>query len=146
MALAAIFAAASMCLLGIGGGPSDGSSAVPLPAADAAQMASATTAFLASQLPPANSVVILRETAGCARGDTYSPALVATLRNAGFGLAADGQASPGASVVRYHVSQPWEDSVLLRLQLNDRETTQLFTRGRDGVLREAGPLTVRTVQ
>ena len=146
MSAAAIFLAASMCVLGVGGGPSDGSTAIPMPAADAARMAQATTALLAEQMPPANSVVILKDAAGCARGDTYSPALALSLRQAGFALAVDGQPTPGAHLVRYHVSAPWEDSVLLRVQLDNRETSQLFTRGLDGVLREAGPLSVRTVQ
>lgn len=146
MAIAALFAAAGLCVLGVGGGPADGSTAVPLPPADATQVASATTAFLAERLPPANSVLLLAEPAGCARGDTYSPLLVSALRKAGFGLAVDAAVTPGANVVRYHVTQPWENSVLLRLQLNDRETTQLFTRGLDGVLRPAGPLSVRTIR
>lgn len=143
MGVAAIMAAASVCLFGVGGGPSDGSTAVPLATADANRMAEATTSFLAVQLPPAATTLYVVGPAGCDRRDTYTPALTTALRQAGYALAADVRLNPAAHVVKYHVTEGWQDSVILRLQLDNRETTQLFVRGPDGVLREAGPLTIK---
>lgn len=146
MAAVSIMTAAAVCLFGIGGGTPGGSAAAPMPASDASRMAEATTSQLAATLPPAATTVLLVGTEGCARGDRYTPALTSALRRAGFGVVQDGHANPGARAVRYFVTQGWEDSMVLRLQVDDQETTQLFVRGLDGVLREAGPLSVRNVQ
>jgi hypothetical protein len=146
MGTAALIAAASACILGIGEGTPNGSSAIQLPPADAGAVAQATTRLLVTQLPPAATTLYVVGTAGCSRGDTYTPALTASLRSAGFALASDARANPGARLVRYHVTEGWQGSVILRLQLDNRETTQLLSRDADGTLREAGQLTVREVQ
>lgn len=139
MTLVTLLAASVLCF----GGTPDGSTAITLTGADAHQMAQSTARFLAERFPPAASTLLVVGTDGCGRRDTYTPALIATLRASGFALASERDASPEAHSVKYHVTGGWQDSVILRLEIDNRETAQVFVRARDGVLREAGPLTVK---
>lgn len=139
MTLAALLAASALCF----GGTPDGSTAITLTGTDAHQMAQSTARFLAERFPPAASTLLVVGADRCGGRDTYTPALMASLRASGFALATDREASPEAHSVKYHVTGGWQDSVILRLEIDNRETAQVFVRARDGVLREAGPLTVK---
>lgn len=141
MAFAALALAGGLCLFGMGGTPG-GSTSIPLAPHDAAVMAEATTAFLSERIPPAASTLMVVGREGCGK-DEYAPALDGALRKAGFAIASHQTVSPDAHVVRYHLTGGWEDSLILRLVIDGRETTQLYVRDGQGVFRPAGPLTVK---
>lgn len=140
--LAGMMVAAGLCVFGLGGTP-NGSTAVPLHPNDAAQVARLTVEHLTERFPPAASTVLLVGPKDCGKGDTFTPALTGALRKAGFALASDRAVSRDAQEVRYHLTGGWQDSVILRLEVNNQSSAQLFSRSTDGVLREAGPRTVR---
>ena len=141
MAIAALALAGGLCAFGLGGG-SAGSSSIPLNNPDADNMAQATTAFLAERLPPAATTLFVVPHDRCGR-DRLSAALDSELRKAGFALASHREVSREAHEVRYHLTGGWQDSIILRLSIDGRETTQLYVRDRDGEFRPAGPLTVK---
>lgn len=141
MALAALVAAGGLCLFGMGGTPG-GSTAIPLEPQDAAVMASATTAFLAERFPAAASTLLVAGPERCGK-DPYAAALDAALRQVGFAIASHREVSREAHEVRYHLTGGWENSLILRLVIDGRETSQLFVRDGQGVFRQAGPLTVK---
>lgn len=141
MTLAALVMAGGLCLFGMGGTP-DGSTSIPLESQDAAVMASATTAFLSDRFPPAASTLLVAGPAQCGK-DAYASALDAALRQAGFAIASHRDVSREAHEVRYHLTEGWENALILRLEIDGRETTQLYVRDGQGVFRPAGPLTVK---
>lgn len=141
MTLAAFALASGLCALGLGGG-SAGSTSIPLTAPDAESMALATTAFLAERLPPAATTLMVVPHDRCGR-DELSGALDSALRKAGFALATHPEVSREAHEVRYHLTGGWQDSLILRLSIDGRETTQLYVRNQHGQFRPAGPLTVK---
>ena len=141
MAIAALALAGGLCAFGLGGGQV-GSSSIPLKSPDAESIAAAATAFLAERLPPASTTLFVVPHDRCGR-DSLSTALDGELRRAGFALARHREVSREAHEVKYHLTGGWENSIILRLVIDGRETTQLYVRDGYGEFRPAGPLTVK---
>lgn len=134
-------AVAGLCLFG--GTDQGGSYAAPMHENDAAQVARIVTERFHEEFPAAATEILLVPTDGCAKGDTFSPAITRELRSAGFALASSRELSPQSHVVRYQLTNDPKRGVFLRLFINDTETAQYFARRADGLLAVGGPITQR---
>lgn len=98
--------------------------------------------IIRSHFPPAASTVVvqaLEPRDGTQRG--FADALEKALRAAGYAVAADPQAAPGAHPVRMAVRH-FGDGFVLELSLNGQNRLQYF-QWDGGQLRAAGPVTIR---
>ena len=112
--------------------------------ADAQVLAAGMVVFVAAQLPAASSTVVLDPTPSDQAGNALTPAFVAALRDRGFAVANEGQASaPGTHHIRYLVT-PLDNGDLVRVSIDDgAQASRLFVRNSAGGLQAGGPFMVR---
>jgi hypothetical protein len=139
LSLAAVSSLAA-CALGPGGSYV---SQVDTPA-DAQVLATGMVVFVAAQLPAASSTVVLDPTPSDQAGNALTPAFVAALRERGFAVADEGQASAsGTHHIRYLVTA-LDNGDLVRLSIDDgAQASRVFVRNSAGGLQAGGPFMVR---
>ena len=140
----ALSLAAVSCLAACALGPgSSYVSQVDTPA-DAQVLAAGMVVFVAAQLPAASSTIVLDPTPSDQAGNALTPAFVVALRDRGFAVADEGQASAsGTHHVRYFVT-PLDNGDLVRVSVDDRaQASRFFVRNSAGGLQAGGPFMVR---
>ena len=112
--------------------------------ADAQVLAAGMVVFVAAQLPAASSTVVLDPTPSDQADNALTPAFVAALRDRGFAVADEGQASAsGTHHIRYLVT-PLDNGDLVRLSIDDgAQASRFFVRNSAGGLQAGGPFMVR---
>lgn len=112
--------------------------------ADAQVLAAGMVVFVAAQLPAASSTVVLDPTPSDQADNALTPAFVAALRDRGFAVAGERQASTsGTHHIRYLVT-PLDNGDLVRLSVDDgAQASRFFARNSAGGLRAGGPFMVR---
>lgn len=93
-------------------------------------LADATVDLVRRQANPTSGVVGIQQ----AGDDTFTPALVSRLQQAGFNVV-------NGDRLRYQVG-PMGDDILLRVAIDGADASQLYSRDKDGKLKAAGPLSI----
>ncbi|MGI4955788.1 MAG: hypothetical protein ACRYG6_09580 [Janthinobacterium lividum] len=122
----------------------------PLPhAGDAQVLAGSISTFLAAQIPAAASTIALDPTPTDQDSNALTPVLAASLRQQGFGIAAEANGTPGAPAaqaahtLRYWITPMDSSGELVRLLLDgNKEASRFFVRNTAGTLQGGGPYTV----
>jgi hypothetical protein len=114
----------------------------PAEDADHARLAKLVTEGIAARLPAAATVLRLDPSPDVESRKLFTDAFTLALRRAGFALAWDAKVSPEAHPVSYAVTQLW-DGYVVRITLDQTSMTRAYLHDRDGVLRAAGPLTIK---
>lgn len=121
---------------------------VRLPASAASQLADDAAAYLSSVLPPARTTLKVALGKEGTTQDSVSPAILAALREKGYGVIVseeqEKQHSAAGVPVRFTVSR-LENGVLLRLDYGSSEATRFYLRTSDNQLTPASAFTVREV-
>lgn len=108
----------------------------------ARQVAEGMAGFVAQQLPPARTTLVLEPPAEGQGSNAVTSALGPALRQAGFAVADPKAEVSGAVRVRYLVTA-MDDGVLVRLRLGDTEAARWYRPDAAGSLAAASPFTVR---
>jgi len=125
--------------LGVGPGQAQ---AGPAEDADHTRLAALVAQGLIACLPAAATVLRLDPSPDPESRKLFADPFTLALRRAGFALAWDAKVSPDAHGLAYAVTPLW-DGYVVRLTLDQTTMTRAYLHDRDGVLRAAGPLTVK---
>jgi hypothetical protein len=125
--------------LGVGAGRAQ---AGPAEDADHTRLAALVTEGLVARLPAAATMLRLDPSPDAMSRQLFADPFTLALRRAGFALAWDAKVSPDARWITYAVTPLW-DGYVVRLTLDRTTMTRAYLHDRDGVLRPAGPLTVK---
>ena len=141
--VAALMAACSLGACAVG---PDNSYVASLPAAtDAAVLASGICAYVKTQLPAAQTTLVL---APLPMGDGHglAPVLVDALRRQGFAVAL-GDVPADVHTLRYRVTAPDQTGELVQLRIDGRkDAARFFVRNSAGGLQAGGPFTATQLE
>lgn len=139
-----VFSLASIFLVGCATTRSTGSFvATGISPADATMLAKDATLYLTTVLPPAKSTLVIQRPAGYG-DDLVSPAFMAALRAAGYGvIEAGAEGSPTGGISIRYLASPLENGMLLRLRYGDTEAARFYPRTVTGDVGIAAPFVVR---
>ncbi|MDR3535208.1 MAG: TcpQ domain-containing protein [Acetobacteraceae bacterium] len=142
MVVVGICAIGSLSACSLPGAQPGQSWAAGVSSADVSRLSGAIGDTIAASLPRAASTLVVRPAGGPAGGES-GQIITATLRERGFALAPDKGEYPGGHVVTYNIAPVEQQSVLLRLDVDQAEMTCLFGRDVGGNLSGAGSCSVR---
>lgn len=112
-------------------------------ALDAQLLAGDVVVYLADQLPPAHTTLLLDPPANGT--DALTVAVTEKLRSRGFGVSVvvDSAAPQHPGMTLRYLVFPLDNGLALRLQYADQEAAKMYTRTTTGLLLTNGPFTLR---
>lgn len=114
--------------------------------ADATLLAKDAAVYLTTVLPPAKSTLVIQRPAGYG-DDLVSPAFMAALRAAGYGvIEAGAESSQVVGISVRYLASPLDDGMLLRLQYGSTEAARFYPRTATGAVGIGAPFVVRESQ
>jgi hypothetical protein len=117
-----------------------------LPENTAAPVAEIVTDLVAQTIAPGGKPIMLAPLPFTQPDDALTAELASALQAHGYRLVADEAGAPDHHRLRYRITA-WQGGYVLRLDLDDAETSTLLTAGTDGRLVANAPLLVReTIQ
>lgn len=121
-------------------------------AGDAQVLAGSISTFLATQIPAAASTIALDPTPTDQDSNALTPVLAASLRQQGFAITTEANATPGTPAQTGHTLRYWitpmdSSGELVRLLLDgNKEASRFFVRNTAGTLQSGGPYTVMVME
>lgn len=110
--------------------------------ADTSTIASTVAAMVADRITPEDKPVALVPLASSQSGNPFAAQLKSALEARSYKVVENKAGAKDVYRLRYLLTS-YQDGYVLRVNLNDTETTTLLSRGRNGLLLASAPLAVR---